>query len=230
MDDKRFTRVDYSGFRLSRLTDPRFSHLLLLLGWVGYMVLYLLTENLITPERCHPMRCWLDDVTPFCEWFAIPYCLWFLLIIGSLLFFMLYDVDSFRRLSVYIIITQVVAMAVYVIYPSRQDLRPAVMPRDNPLCMLMAFIYSVDTPTGVCPSLHVAYSLGIMSVWLRSKDASRGFKAFMVALAISICLSTAFVKQHSFVDIFAALPLSLLAETLVYGRDWWLPRIKRRLS
>ena len=218
--------VDYRELRPSRLLEPRFIHLWLLLDWVGYLILYGLTENLIPPEKCHVMHCFLDDLTPFCEWFIIPYCAWFLLIILSLGYFLLYHIDSFKRLQIFIMITQIVAMAVYIIYPSRQDLRPAVMPRQNPLTALTAFIYAVDTPTGVCPSLHVAYSLGIASVWVKYQGATRAFKAFIVALCLTICLSVAFVKQHSWVDIFAAIPLSLLAEVIVYGRDWWLPRIK----
>jgi len=36
------------------------------------------------------------------------------------------------------------------------------------------------------------------------------------------------VKQHSAVDVLMALPVCLLAEALVYGRDYWLPRLKGR--
>ena len=64
--------VDYREFRLSRLSDPRFSHAKLLLGWVGYFALYFLTENLIPAERCHPVHMWLDDVIPFNEVFGRP--------------------------------------------------------------------------------------------------------------------------------------------------------------
>ena len=39
----------------------------------------------------------------------------------------------------------------------------------------------------------------------------------MVFSAVAISLSTAFVKQHSVVDILAALPVGLLAEYLVFG-------------
>jgi hypothetical protein len=42
---------------------------------------------------------------------------------------------------------------------------------------------------------------------------------------IMICLSVCFVKQHSAVDVFAALPVCLLAEILIYGKDYWLPRL-----
>ena len=57
--------VDYRKLRLSNLRSPEFSHLLLLLGWVGYFILYFLTENLIPAEDCYPFHCRLDDLIPF---------------------------------------------------------------------------------------------------------------------------------------------------------------------
>ena len=67
-----------------------------------------------------------------------------------------------------------------------------------------------------CPSLHVAYSIGIASVWLREKGVKWIWKALLVVLVILICLSTMFIKQHSAMDFFAALPVCALAEILVF--------------
>ncbi len=212
--------VDYRQFRLNRVNEPRFSHLKLLLGWLGYFALYFLTENLIPAERCHPVHCWLDDVIPFNEWFLLFYGTWYLLVFGSLLYFLLYDVDSFRRLQTYIMVTQAVAMAAYILYPTRQDLRPEVFERDNVLTAVMGFIYAFDTNTGVCPSLHVAYSLGILSVFLRRRESPLWWKVFLTADVIGICFSVCFVKQHSAVDVLAAAPVCLLAEYLVFKRGW----------
>ena len=208
--------VDYRKFRLKKLNTPEFSHLKLLLGWVGYFALYFLTENLIPAEKCHPIHCGLDDIIPFCEWFLLPYVFWYALIVFSLGYFALYDVDSFKKLQTFIIITQVVAMAVYILYPNCQNLRPDEFSRDNFLTDCIGFLYAFDTNTGVCPSLHCAYSIGIASVWLKAKDVSKIWKAFVVIAVILICLSTMFIKQHSAVDFFAALPVCLLAEILVF--------------
>ncbi len=213
--------VDYRTFRLSKINDPQFSHLKLLLGWIGYFILFFLTENLIPQERCYPVHCWLDDVIPFHEVFLIPYVFWYVLIVISLLYFLLYNVEGFKSLQTFIIITQVVAMAIYIIFPNRQDLRPLEFPRDNFLTQCISLLYAADTNTGVCPSLHVAYSLGIASVWLKEKTASFFWKVFVVIAVILICLSTMFIKQHSAVDFFAALPVCLLAELIVYGKKYW---------
>lgn len=220
--------VDYSSFRLSKIKDPQFSHLKYLVGWVVYFALYFITEKFIPPETCHVVHSPLDDLIPFCEFFVIPYVFWYFLIVISLVYFALYNVDSFKRLQIYIIITQIVAMAIYIAFPSRQDLRPASFSNDNLLTRLVGLLYAIDTNTNVCPSLHVAYSLGIASVWLKEKAASIPWKIFVVVSVILICLSTAFIKQHSVVDIIAALPVGLLAEGIVYGKSYWWKRLRRR--
>lgn len=217
--------VDYRQFRLSRLNDPQFAHLKLLFGWVGYFCLYFLTENLIPAEKCYSVHIPLDDMIPFCEWFVIPYVSWYLLIVFSLGYFALYNIDSFKRLSKYIIITQVIAMTIYIIFPSRQDLRPAEFAQDNILTKIVGILYALDTNTGVCPSLHVGYSLGIASVWLKERSASIVWKIALVLWVILICISIMFVKQHSALDLFAALPMCLLAELVVY-RDRYFCRRK----
>lgn len=210
--------IDYRTFRLRKLNTPEFSHLKLLFGWVGYFTLYFLTESIIPADSCTSVYCFLDNLIPFCEWFIIPYVLWYLLVAGSLLYFALYHIDSFRKLSAYIIITQVAAMAIYILFPTRQDLRPAEFPHENVLTQIIAFLYRFDTNTNVCPSLHVAYSLGIASVWLKENDVSRLWKACILVFVILVCLSTAFIKQHSVLDGFAAIPICIFAEWFVFHR------------
>ncbi|MCR4606205.1 MAG: phosphatidic acid phosphatase [Oscillospiraceae bacterium] len=218
-------RVDYSGFSLLRLNEPRFSHAKLLAGWIGYFAMYFITENLIPIENCHPVWCRLDDLIPFNEFFVIFYVGWYALVFGALAYTFFFDVENFRKIQIFIMITQAIAMATYIIWPSRQDLRPEVFERSNFLTWLMGIIYGFDTSTGVCPSLHVAYSLGILSAALKDKILKPVWKTLITAFVIMICLSVCFVKQHSAVDVFAALPVALIAEALVW-KDYWLSKFK----
>ena len=205
--------VDYRQFRLSRINEPRFSHLKLLLAWPVYFVSYYLTERFIAAESCHIIHSRLDDIIPFNEFFVIPYVLWYFLVAGSLLYFALYDIDSFKNLMHYIIITQIVATAIYVSFPSKHYLRPEVFPRENFLTDCVAFLYSIDTNTNVCPSLHVIGSVAVLSTALHAKTIkSKGCKAAFCATAVLICLSTVFMKQHSVIDVLCGLPLCLIAE------------------
>lgn len=193
---------------------PRFRHLYLLLGWPVFFIFFYLTETLIPSERCHLIHNALDARIPFREEFAIFYVGWYLLLAFSLAYFLLCSIRSFRKLQTYIIIVQALAVVIYILYPTRQDLRPVVFPRENFLSAVMALIYRIDTPTGVCPSLHVAISIGIASVWLHEERAGPWAKALITVFCLGVCLSVAFVKQHSVVDIIAAVPISLIG--------WWV--------
>ncbi len=220
--------VDYRKLRLSNITSPQYRHLLLLLGWVVYFCLYFLTENLIPAENCYPVWCKLDDIIPFNEFFVIFYVGWYVLIVLSLGYFLLYSVESFKGLQTYIMITQALAMVCYIAFPTRQDLRPEAFPRENFLTWIMGIIYQFDTNTGVCPSLHVAYSIGIASAWLKEKSAAWYVKALVTLFVIGVCLSVAFTKQHSVVDIFAALPVCAVAEIFAF-RKYYQTRKKVKL-
>ena len=208
--------VDYKQSRLSRVNEPQYAHIKLLLGWLVYFLFYFLTENFIPYEKCHVVHCFIDDLVPFNEVFVIFYVSWFGLIIFSLLNFFLYDIQSFKDLSWFIIVTQVVAMAVYILYPTRQDLRPEVFPRENVFTWVLSFIYYFDTPTGVCPSLHVAYSVGIASVWLKDKSASKPFKAFV---AFSAALISVIGMRLMMPALFTRISMTPTSSSICLTRD-----------
>ncbi|MBO7169588.1 MAG: hypothetical protein J6W28_00245, partial [Clostridia bacterium] len=142
----------------------------------------------------------------------------------------LYNTKGFKQFMTFIIVTQIVAMIVYIVYPSRQDLRPEVFENNNVFTWVVGQLYTFDTNTGVFPSLHVAYSIGIASAWLKEKEVSPWFKVFIVFSAIMICLSTAFIKQHSILDAFGAIPVCILAEVIAYGRSYWKPKMKKKAA
>ncbi len=217
--------VDYSGFSLKKLNEPRFSHIKLLAGWIVYFIMYFVTENLIPEEKCHLIHCRLDDLIPFNEFFLIFYVGWFFLVAGSLAYTLFFDVENFKRIQIYIMVTQAIAMICYILYPSRQDLRPEVFPRENILTALMSFIYAFDTSTGVCPSLHVGYSMGILSTALKDRNLGTGWKIAITVFVLMVCLAVCFVKQHSALDVLWAIPMCLVAEGVAFGKDYWKPRL-----
>lgn len=218
--------VDYRGFSLRKLNDPRFSHLKLLGGWLVYFAMYLITEYLNPNNSGTAVSCSLDYKIPFLEIFVIPYVGWYLLIAVSLLYFAFYNVENFKRLQIFIIVTQIAAMIIYIIFPNFQPLRPDVYPRDNFLTDIVALLQTADTNSNVCPSLHVAYSIGIASIWLKEKDAKGWVKTAIVIFCILVCLSTAFIKQHSVIDGLVAIPVCILAEGIsCFG--YWKEKFKK---
>jgi len=222
--------VNYREFRFSKLNSSRFRHLKLLYGWIFYFIFYALTELFVQAEKCRVIHSVLDDKIPFCEYFVIPYVLWYLMIVITLVYFALYSVRSFKRFMTFIIVTQVVAMAIYIFFPNRQDLRPTEFERDNIFTQMVNLLYTVDTNTNVCPSLHVGYSIGIASAWIKDKTVGVGVKVGVTVFCILVCLSTVFIKQHSVVDVFVALPMCLLAEIIAFGKKYWYPHFKEKVK
>ncbi len=226
----RKPETDYRELKSAGFGDPRFSHLKLIPGWLVFLLFFALTERYIPLERCHVMHCRLDDIIPFCEIFVVPYVLWYLFIAGSLIYFLFYSVESFKRLQICIFLLQAVSVVIFIAFPTAQNLRPAVFPRQNIFTALIGGLYAVDTNTGVCPSLHVAVSIAIASAWVKDKTANTAAKAAAVVFAFTVCLSVVFIKQHSVIDCIAALPICLLGEIVVYGKSYWAPKFKKSKS
>ncbi len=199
-------------------------HWLFLLVWVSHFVLYFITESLIPEERCYVVHLALDDVIPFLEVFIVPYTLWYLALAASTLYFALRSPEDFTRMMKSLLFVQLLAMSIYVIFPTRQTLRPTEFLRDNAFTDITALIYSADTSTGVCPSLHVGYSVVMASAWLKDRFASPFAKAVITAFFALVCVSVVFVKQHSALDVVCAMPICAMAELWTY-RSYWRERL-----
>lgn len=218
--------IDYRKLRWSNLTSPEYRHVLLLLYWPAYLFSFVLIERLCPAPVYNTVWCRLDDLIPFCEWFFIPYSAWYFSLLWASLYTLAYDLPAFRRFMYYLIMTTGIAIAVYIIWPNQQLLRPdlATLGRENLFTKAVGLIYTVDTNTNVLPSLHC---IGGFAVLFAAMDIPRfrtkGWAAFFVIFALLVCASTAFMKQHSVLDFFAALPVIALGYCVVY-----LPKGKKK--
>ena len=207
--------VDYRSFRLRKLNDPEFSHVKLLLFWPVFGIFFALVERGGLPVTYHPVYIPLDDAIPFCELFVFPYLFWFVFLVGMLAYTFFFDVPAFRRMMWFTIVTYGITMLIYLIYPTSQELRPTEFARDNFLTRFMAGFYQFDTNTNVCPSLHVIGSVSAMlGGWYSRHFSTPGRRTGLAVITLLISMSTVFLKQHSIVDVFAAVPLCVLG--------WWL--------
>ena len=203
--------VDYRRLRFSNINSEEYRHVWYLLYWPVYGLLFLFVERFYSVGSYHVMHCRADDWIPFCELFLIPYLLWFVCLVGIHLYTLLYDIRNFKRMMRFIMITYSFAILVYLLYPTCQELRPATFARDNLLTRFMAAFYRFDTNTNVCPSIHVIGSLAVLFTALHCRGLGPASKAALAVLAVLMCISTVFLKQHSLIDVAAAIPVCLLA-------------------
>ena len=183
-----------------------------------YLLTYLIMEQ-VTPASYWSSQIPIDQLIPFCEWFVIPYTLWYPLLIGVGVYLLLRAPASFRRYMWFLALTFFLSAAIWLLIPNGQDLRPITMPCDNLLTAMISVLYAIDTNTNVFPSVHVVGSLGaIFAVWdCRVLRRTCFWLCWAVSiLAVLICLSTIFIKQHAVLDVVSGIILSLLVAFPIY--------------
>jgi len=210
--------ADYKKLRLNNLNTPEFSHLFLLLYWPLYGLVFMTFERILDLEF-HPVRSFVDDIIPFCEYFVIPYYFWFVFLIGMLLYSLLYNIDTYKKYMWYIIMTYSLTMVIYFVYPTSQELRPTVFERDNVFTHIVSWLYGFDTNTNVCPSIHVIGSFAVLfSAWHDKYLSTAKIRISFVIITLLICASTVFLKQHSIIDVVAGVALCIVCYPFVFGK------------
>jgi len=189
--------------------------------WITFCVIYFLGYRVIENRvsRFHIIDTPVDTWIPFCKIFVIPYLLWFLYAVLTILFFckkQQQEEESNRLLKAYII-GAVVFFVVSLCYPNIQYLRPAVVGNDV-FGKLIKMIYSMDTATNILPSLHVYISVACYIAIAKNEMCRKrkGLVLLTFFLTVMIILSTMLIKQHSIVDVVVALFLNAIVYCLLY--------------
>ena len=212
-------QTDLRSFRPGKINQPQYRHLWWLLFWPVYLLRYFLIELFNPAGSYHVMHCVLDDKIPFNEFFLIFYVCWYFFIVGIHLYTLLYDVDTFKRYSKFLCVSITMSTAVFLLYPSCQNLRPAAFPRDNLLSRTMGIIYAVDTSTNVFPSEHVIGALAALAAAAHTEHLRKPKRLIpLTVLTICVCASTLFLKQHSVLDVLGALPICAISYLLCYEK------------
>lgn len=202
----------------------KYKYMILVLYFPIYMLWFSWLERRDLPHFTI-IHCKLDDMIPFCELFAIPYFLWFLYVAVSLLFLFLQSehMSDFYRCSAVLMLGMTTCLIIYTIFPNAQPLRPESFPRDNFLTGIVAGLYQGDTPTNVCPSIHVYNSIAIHMALSQSYALweHKGIRTGSLVLCILICLSTMFLKQHSIIDVGCAILLYIFYYMIVYRSEFF---------
>ncbi|MEI3266574.1 phosphoesterase [Frisingicoccus sp.] len=186
---------------------------------VFYLTSFAYLENQVT-YRFHVIHSSFDRMIPFCEYFIIPYFLWFAYCVVAILYFMFKNKDEKEYLQ--LIFNLGIGMTVFIIvswlYPNGHFLRPMTFPRENIFTDMVRFLYTIDTSTNVLPSIHVYNTVAIFIAIAKCKALKN--KHFVVggsfALSVLIIASTMFLKQHTVIDVVCAFALNVVVYLLVY--------------
>lgn len=177
-------------------------------------IIYLL--GFFVLERIHLfdityMETWLDTYIPFNEYFVIPYIIWYFYIMLGFLYFLKQDDFQFNRCIFYLFAGMYIALIIYTFFPNGQNLR-VTLTNNNICSQLVKILYTIDTSTNVCPSLHTYNSI-MMYVALKKSDFFKNKRLLDILtfiLVVSICASTVLIKQHAIMDVFGGILLCVV--------------------
>lgn len=177
---------------------------------VVYLIFFMLLERW-NSETYFVTDSWIDQYIPFNEYFVIPYLFWFVFIALGFIYFIFIDKAGFKRTCFYLFTGMITSLMIYLILPSVQNLR-VTLNNTNIFQSLVSFIYSIDSSTNVCPSIHVYNSIMMMITLLKSPHIKENklLSCMIVIIAILICMSTVMIKQHAFVDTIVAIALCII--------------------
>ncbi len=162
----------------------------------------------------------VDRNTPFIPGFVVPYMLWYPFLI--LVFFLVLrkDKTKYYRLLLALCLGLFLSNVVYLFFQTTVP-RPAV-DSTGFFNNLVSIVYANDEPYNCFPSIHVMSSM----LMIYGVQALRWRVRIPLALfALTIIVSTLFVKQHVIADLLAGM---LLAKFTFWLAGEWLPVILRR--
>jgi len=144
--------------------------------WIGiiYPLWFKSIESRVTVATgYHIMHTKIDEMIPFCEYFILPYYLWFFYILLGVLYFLFTNKEDFYKVCLYLFIGMIFSLLICEIYPNGTDLRPPYISDKNIFQVMVAGLYRVDTPTNVFPSIHAYNSICMHVAIMKSKDIRR---------------------------------------------------------
>jgi len=175
----------------------------------------------------------LDNLIPFVPEWAIFYLyLFYPLSALTMAWFALADYKRGYPLAFSLILVNLVADVVYVIFPVTTDIyRQALLAHPmagNAFASAMYAHYGTDPSFNCFPSLHAAVATISFYAWhryagLTGSRIARGIAIGMLIIGIGVVLSTLFVKQHYIADEIAGV-------LLAWGIGRWMFRSWKRHS
>ncbi len=199
----------------------RYKHAWILLYAFLYIPWFSYLERTVTRDY-YVIHTRLDDFIPFHEFFIIPYLAWFLYVSGVILYFFFKSKQDYYRLCIYLFTGMTLSLIVCTVFHNGTDLRPVVDPEKNICSKLVACLHAADTSTNIFPSIHAYNSIVVHLSIIKSEAFKnrRFFRLLSLIMAVSICVSTVCLKQHSIVDVMGAMLMAYAFYPMVYGNSF----------
>ena len=179
------------------------------------MVVFYATRIPLAHMTLHDMTIPLDAEIPFRPEWVTVYLLAYVSWLVSALWILWESKSHGYRFACAYMLSLLLSGIVFLAYPGTMQ-RPE--PVGEGLFMEgIRFVYRMDSPTNLCPSLHVLIIYFCWRGTMGCRKIPRWYQWFNLVFLILVCCSVLFVKQHALVDIPTAI---LIGELSLQAARW----------
>ena len=199
---------------------PRYAVICYLYFWAIDFLVFYGTRPILPYLPSHSLSTPLDEMIPVRSAWIVVYVAAFATWFITIAWIMPESKRHAYRLCGAYTIIMIASLICFLAYPvtiQRPEITEGGVFND-----LLRLIYSLDSPTDLCPSLHVVLNYVCWRCTLDCRKIPKWYQWFNLVCLILVCFSILFVKQHFIADIFVALVITEGA--LQIGR---LTRIER---
>lgn len=199
----------------------KYPYMIALCYLVFYMTAFQWLEQNVVPK--YIIHCKLDEIIPFCEVFIIPYVFWFLYVPGAFIWFKRRGWEDYKKLCLMIFSGLTICLVIYYVFPTGLNLRLAQDAHETGFLYNMVYLLrAIDTPTNVCPSIHVMNTVMIFQAVCSLENLKHRKLTISVhfVIMVLICASTVLLDQHSVIDVVCGVMMSFVIHGLVYKVEW----------
>ena len=163
------------------------------------LLCYYLTRLALPGLTLHILTGPLDARIPFSPpWVTVYFFAFPFWICTALLCLSESKPHAYRLCAAYVL-AMLLSAVIFLLWPGTME-RPEIT-GGSFFDQWMRFLYRVDSPTNLCPSLHVLITWFCWRGTLRCKGIPSWYKAASFAFFLCVCCAVAFVKQHALIDI-----------------------------
>lgn len=174
-------------------------------------IVYLGTDFLAKDWKHYDLTLPIDRAVPVVPAFAAVYLGCYLFWIVNYIMIARQGEEHCIRFATADMMSRLICGLFYLFLPTT-NVRPVIEDTGIWNSMLL-FIYGIDSPTRLFPSIHCLVSWFCYIGIRRQKNIPKPYRIFSCLFALLVCVSTQFTKQHYIVDAIGGI---LLAEGTYY--------------
>lgn len=152
-----------------------------------------------------------DRAIPFIAVFIVPYVIWYVYVPGLMVYMYFKERSAYVKQCMALFVGMALCIITFIVLPTAlpADFRPQTL-GGGVFDFMCRIIYANDMPYNVCPSLHCyeAVCIHIMTFYGTHLKKRYALRISSAVLAVLICLSTVYTKQHSIIDMVVGILLA----------------------